>query len=58
MIDLMPPDRYDAIITNAGGCGSHLRRYGPLLEDDPRYRDRAQRVGRQGARHPRVAGVD
>ncbi len=41
MIDLMPPDRYDAIVTNAGGCGSHLRRYGPLLEDDPRYRDRA-----------------
>jgi glycolate oxidase iron-sulfur subunit len=42
MIELMPPDRYDAIITNAGGCGSHLRRYGPLLEDDPRYRDRAR----------------
>ena len=41
MIDLFPPDRYDAIISNAGGCGSHLRRYGPLLEDDPRYRDRA-----------------
>ena len=41
MIDLMPPDRYDAIVTNAGGCGSHLRRYGPLLEGDPRYRDRA-----------------
>ena len=31
MIDLFPPDRYDAIISNAGGCGSHLRRYGPLL---------------------------
>jgi len=41
MIDLLPPDRYDAIVTNAGGCGSHLRRYGPLLEGDPRYRDRA-----------------
>ena len=35
MIDLFPPDRYDAIISNAGGCGSHLRRYGPLLADDP-----------------------
>ena len=58
MIDLLPPDRYDAIITNAGGCGSHLRRYGPLLDDDPRYRDRANGVGRQGPRHPRVAGVD
>lgn len=41
MIDLLPPDRYDAIISNAGGCGSHLRRYGPLLEDDPVYRARA-----------------
>ena len=42
MIDLFPPDRYDAIITNAGGCGSHLRHYGHLLEDDPRYRDAAR----------------
>jgi glycolate dehydrogenase iron-sulfur subunit len=37
MIDLIPPDRYDAIITNAGGCGSHLRHYGHLLQDDRRY---------------------
>jgi glycolate oxidase iron-sulfur subunit len=36
-IDLIPPDRYDAIITNAGGCGSHLRHYGHLLRDDPQY---------------------
>ena len=42
MIDLFPPDRYDAIITNAGGCGSHLRHYGHLLETDFRYRDRAR----------------
>lgn len=42
MIDLFPPDRYDAIISNAGGCGSHLRHYAPLLEDDPGYRDRAR----------------
>jgi len=42
MIDLFPPDRYDAIISNAGGCGSHLRRYGPLLDDDAVYRERAQ----------------
>jgi len=41
MIDLFPPDRYDAIITNAGGCGSHLRHYGPLLAHDATYRDRA-----------------
>lgn len=37
MIDLIPPDRYDAIITNAGGCGSHLRHYSGLLADDPSY---------------------
>ena len=42
LIDLMPPDRYDAIISNAGGCGSHLRRYGPLLADDPVYASRAR----------------
>ena len=42
MIDLIPPDRYDAIITNAGGCGSHLRHYAPLLADDPAYRERAR----------------
>ncbi len=41
MIDLFPPDRYDAIITNAGGCGSHLRRYAPLLHDDRTYREPA-----------------
>ena len=37
LIDLVPPDRYDAIISNAGGCGSHLRHYGPLLAEDPAY---------------------
>ena len=42
MIDLFPPDRFDAIISNAGGCGSHLRHYGHLLEADPRYRDAAR----------------
>jgi glycolate dehydrogenase iron-sulfur subunit len=43
MIDLIPPDDYDAIITNAGGCGSHLRHYSSLLADDPQYA-RAGRV--------------
>jgi glycolate oxidase iron-sulfur subunit len=42
MIDLFPPDRYEAIITNAGGCGSHLRRYGPLLANDAAYAGRAR----------------
>jgi glycolate oxidase iron-sulfur subunit len=41
LLDRVPPERYDAIVTNAGGCGSHLRHYGALLGDDPAYRDRA-----------------
>ncbi|MEO8481596.1 MAG: (Fe-S)-binding protein [Acidobacteriota bacterium] len=42
MIDLFPPDEFDAIITNAGGCGSHLRHYSGLLDGDPRYAARAR----------------
>ncbi len=34
---------YDAIITNAGGCGSTLKEYDELLERDPAYADRAKR---------------
>ena len=41
-IDQFPPDQYDAIISNAGGCGSHLKHYHQLLADDPAYRDRAR----------------
>jgi glycolate oxidase iron-sulfur subunit len=37
MIDLFPPDEFDAIITNAGGCGSHLRHYSGLLDEDAHY---------------------
>jgi glycolate oxidase iron-sulfur subunit len=37
MIDLFPPSQFDAIITNAGGCGNHLRHYGSLLAADPVY---------------------
>jgi glycolate oxidase iron-sulfur subunit len=42
MIDLLPPEKYDAIITNAGGCGSHLRHYSAMLKDDPHYGPRAE----------------
>ena len=42
MLDLIDPEPYDAIITNAGGCGSHLRRYAHLLGDDPVYAERAR----------------
>ncbi len=37
IIDLLPPGKYDAIITNAGGCGSHLKHYSALLAGDPHY---------------------
>ena len=34
-IEQFPPSQYDAIITNAGGCGSHLKHYSKLLADVP-----------------------
>ncbi len=37
-----PPQEFDAIISNAGGCGSHLRHYSKLLHDDPEYAERAK----------------
>ena len=40
-LEQFPPDQFDAIISNAGGCGSHLKHYHKLLADDPAYRDRA-----------------
>ena len=42
-IDQFPPDDFDAIITNAGGCGSHLKHFLKLLETDSVYRERAAR---------------
>jgi len=40
-IEQFPPEQFDAIITNAGGCGSHLKHYARLLADDPAYVERA-----------------
>jgi glycolate oxidase iron-sulfur subunit len=34
---------FDAIITNAGGCGSTLKEYGELMEHDPKYAEKARR---------------
>ena len=34
---------FDAIVTNAAGCGSTLKEYGELLADDPEYAGRARR---------------
>jgi glycolate oxidase iron-sulfur subunit len=41
MIDLFDPFAFDAIISNAAGCGSHLKHYGRLLADDRDYAVRA-----------------
>jgi glycolate oxidase iron-sulfur subunit len=41
-IDQFPPERFDAIITNAGGCGSHLKHYHKLLAEDAVYAKRAE----------------
>ncbi len=41
-INQFPPEQYDAIISNAGGCGSHLKHYARLLADDPVYHQRAE----------------
>ena len=40
-IEQFPPSEFDAIITNAAGCGSHLKHYETFLRDDPAYRERA-----------------
>jgi glycolate oxidase iron-sulfur subunit len=37
----------EAIITNAAGCGSHLKTYGRLLADDPVYAGRAAEWSRK-----------
>jgi glycolate oxidase iron-sulfur subunit len=41
-IDALDAGALDAIITNAAGCGSHLKSYGILLADDARYSERAR----------------
>lgn len=40
-LDTIDPFAFDAIISNAGGCGSHLKHYDRLLADDPIYAARA-----------------
>ena len=46
-IDTFPPGQFDAIITNAGGCGSHLKNYHHLLVDDPVYAAQAKEWSRK-----------
>jgi glycolate dehydrogenase iron-sulfur subunit len=40
-IDAVSAERFDAIVTNAAGCGSTLKEYGELLEHDEEYHGRA-----------------
>jgi glycolate oxidase iron-sulfur subunit len=42
MIDYFDVENLDAIITNAAGCGSHLKHFTNLLRDDKRYASRAR----------------
>ena len=46
-LDAFDLDELDAVISTAGGCGSHLKKYAHLLADDPRYLARAQQWDRK-----------
>lgn len=35
------------IVVNSAGCGAHMKAYGTLLEDDPAWRERAQRFSKR-----------
>jgi glycolate dehydrogenase iron-sulfur subunit len=41
-IDAVAAGRFDAVITNAAGCGSTLKEYVELLEEDPAYAAKAR----------------
>ena len=41
LINQFDLDSLDAIITNAAGCGSHLKHFTGILKHDPDYRERA-----------------
>jgi glycolate oxidase iron-sulfur subunit len=42
LIDVFERAGVDAIAINAAGCGSHMKEYGHLLRDDPKYAERAR----------------
>lgn len=42
LIDQFDLENLDAIITNAAGCGSHLKHFGNLLRKDPDYAEKAK----------------
>jgi glycolate oxidase iron-sulfur subunit len=42
MIRSFADTNVDAIIINAAGCGHTLKEYGPILRDDPEYREKGE----------------
>lgn len=46
LIDSFDLDSLDAVITNAAGCGSHLKHFGGLLTDDEEYSEKAKKWDR------------
>ncbi|MFB2967572.1 (Fe-S)-binding protein [Aerosakkonema sp. BLCC-F183] len=42
MIDSFEGTNVDFVIINAAGCGHTLKEYGHILEDDPKYREKAK----------------
>jgi glycolate oxidase iron-sulfur subunit len=67
-LDATDPFKVDAIISNAAGCGSHLKHYDRLLAADPLYAPRAAEWSRKmkdvsewlveiGFRKPAVSGT-
>ncbi len=47
MLDQFDLATLDAVITNAAGCGSHLKHFSNLLGDDPVYGERARQWDRK-----------
>jgi glycolate oxidase iron-sulfur subunit len=43
-IDVFEAAGVDAVVVNSAGCGSSMKEYGDLLEDDPAYAERAARL--------------
>lgn len=41
-LDAFDLKKLDVVVTNAAGCGSHLKTYGHLMHDDPEYAERAR----------------
>ncbi len=44
-IEAFEGEIFDAIITNAAGCGSTLKEYGNLLREDPKWSERGAKFG-------------